>query len=885
MYRRSDRGRILLLLIGALLACLAGARGASADDLADYLAERDLNNLLAVHLQQELRDAEGERRLELVEQLAELYANLLESTTDPELRDSLERRGRALLAEAPRDSADALRLALLRGPYRLAEKIAERHRLRLAEPEEIEQAKETLTDIIPRLRALCASSEQSWILANRRLGRTSGSAAIAAAAEADKKHHLASQCRFLSAWALYYQSYLHDRSDNAREAEKLFSELLDPEQPVLRPEGVSVDLRAVESYARSILGMALCKSMTSSSVEALHWLDLLDHDNVPGALREQTPVWRMTIHLEHSEYEQAMDVLKAAMEQRNETPVLWLRLLAVHSAEAPPGDTAARESVRFAVTQLAATGALEQVLDLAQRYGEDLLGRSGFAMHYVAGLLDYYEARDVHGSETAPAGEKAQALYRSAEQSLSLAIAQPDARQYEAAAAGSRRLIGLCRYFQGRFLEARDAFVEAADELTGEQAADALWMAIASLDQVVQAGDNPELRRELRTLIDTFLNRFPSSQYAPKLVVRRALAAEAPDPQLVDELLAVPVNSDSYMDARQRAESMIYQLFRRSRGEQRAEYGNDFLNVAVPLVAQRPPVAELTETEATALLVRCRRVLEVSLSRGVERLNAAATAFETLDELRAADRIDLEASEGEIAFRRVQFNLQRQRTEEAMRIADELWTKAPQSIWARLASRAMFSAALDALETAEVNRTSTTESLQMIVRFGGRVLREYEQDSDRLSDPTVLAWHAAVADAAMQLWELTDEPAMGRRALFLYNDILLEHRPDNARFLRATAILSEAFDDLDRALECWRRLVAGLPTDSDQWFEAKFRLISVLAETDPPRARAVMDQHRQLNPDYGPQPWGARMRALDRRLPNAAPGDGADAAPTGEVLN
>jgi hypothetical protein len=47
----------------------------------------------------------------------------------------------------------------------------------------------------------------------------------------------------------------------------------------------------------------------------------------------------------------------------------------------------------------------------------------------------------------------------------------------------------------------------------------------------------------------------------------------------------------------------------------------------------------------------------------------------------------------------------------------------------------------------------------------------------------------------------------------------------------------------------------------------------LLADLDPARARAVLDQHKQLNPDYGPDPWGVRLEQLDGRLPRA-PNDG-----------
>ena len=52
---------------------------------------------------------------------------------------------------------------------------------------------------------------------------------------------------------------------------------------------------------------------------------------------------------------------------------------------------------------------------------------------------------------------------------------------------------------------------------------------------------------------------------------------------------------------------------------------------------------------------------------------------------------------------------------------------------------------------------------------------------------------------------------------------------------------------------------------SGAWYEARYHQIALLADIDPARARIVMDQHRTLNPDYGPEPWASRLAALDKR--------------------
>jgi hypothetical protein len=43
-------------------------------------------------------------------------------------------------------------------------------------------------------------------------------------------------------------------------------------------------------------------------------------------------------------------------------------------------------------------------------------------------------------------------------------------------------------------------------------------------------------------------------------------------------------------------------------------------------------------------------------------------------------------------------------------------------------------------------------------------------------------------------------------------------------------------------------------------------LLETLAVIDPPRARAVLAQHVALQPSYGPEPWGERLRAVERTL-------------------
>ncbi len=848
---RWTRTGSILFLAAALTS------GTRADDVESFLARHGLDRLLAVHLEGLLESLPASERQDTVLRLAELYASLLEETNDPALRAELEERSRALLALASASAGQDLRLALLRGPYRKAEQIAENHRLRQSNPQDVEAAREILSDVIPKLTRLRGQIAERLTAVENRLMRATGAEAINTAQEAERIQALHAQCTFLTAWALYYQSWLHGRPDNARAAEELFATLVGADSSRPQPEDVSVDLRSEEAVSRAILGMALCKSMTASSAVAIRWLDLLDHEQGNAVLREQAPAWRMAVHLEHGEYGAAAAILAAERRPEEPVPLAWLRLAAVGALEARRGDPQAGELARRALAQIAARGELQTVLDLCDRYGVEALGGEGFAIRYVQGVRRYQQARREHGGEEPTDDPRLAGLYGAAAAEFEAASAQGDADRYPEAAASCRRLIGWCEFFAGRFAAAARSFELAADHLPPGQAADALWMAVVALDRAVQAGGASAV--QLDALIDAVLARLPAGPNAARLRLRRAMGSP-PSQDAVEELLSIEPDSPVYEAARRRAAGMLYELFRGASGHERAARGTEFLAVALPLVDAGPG----GQTDVEARIALLRRVLEVALADEVGRVAAAERALDALAALGGEPGADLAPFADEIDYRRVQVRLAGGDPDRAAVIADALWQRGRDSAWSRLAQAALFG---DALRRFKEKQDRAW--LAQAIRHGRRVVSEFEGDPEALRRPRVLAAHAALAEALLEAGE--GDSASDAEALALY-ERLLDVRPADAGFLRGTAILSERLGRTDQAISCWRTLVAGTPATDTLWYEAKFRLISLLAETDPARARAVMDQHKQLNPGYGPEPWASRLSELDRRIPaEAAP--------------
>jgi len=854
----------------AVLCVLLAVNGARADDVAAFLEQRGLDQLLAVHLEAELESVGGDAREAFVLQLVNIYARLLESTDDPALLRNLQERSRRLLASASAGVGHELRLALLRGSYRGAEKIAESHRLRQSTEQDVERAIETLAEVIPKLNRLRNQVNSRVNRTERRLMRTGGNNAQVLAEEAEAIERLHTQCTFVTAWALYYQSWLNNRPDNARVAEGMFAELLSSESSRPRPDEISVDFRAMEAMARSILGMALCKSLTSSSAVALSWIELLTHPMTYEPIREQAPIWKLVILFEHGEYLAAGRLLDSFGADGEPVPLSWIRLAAVHALEAEHGSRAAADLARVAMTTLAARGELRAVLDLAGRYGVESLGTSGFAFRYVRGVQFYQAARTRHDGEQPVADEAILTVYRQAVAEFETALQERDVAQYPEAAASCRWLIGWCRFFEGRFLDARASFEKAAERLGNDQASEALWMAVVSLDYALKSdrGNEQTLRAEMADLIDDVLARYPLSRYTAKLRLKRALQRE-PSAEVVEELLTISSDSDVYVAARRRAAQILYQLFRTTAGEGRLAYGNEYLGVALPLLI-RPDKGDARA--ADVYVARSRRVLEVALTDGIVRLTAAGRVLADLETLMRDGTLDLARWRDELSCRRVQERLLAGDAAAAAVMADALWESGGGSVWSRLAERALFRHGLARWKSLEPAAASDALYLELVVDHGLRVLEEFKDRPDALSQTRILAWHAAVAEAMLRDWQRAGDPGRGAQALALY-ERLLTAVPTDARFLHSTATLAQALSKNRLALSCWRTLAAGTPPQTDRWYEARFHQISLLADIDPARARAVMDQHRQLNPDYGPDPWGVRLEQLDVRLPRA-PNDG-----------
>jgi len=893
--------RSALLLPGLLLVLLAAVsaeRGAHAQEIAGWLEQRGLRSLLVTHLEEQMAATrDPQRRQELATRLARVYMELLAEATDAERMAALEGQGRKLLESVVGIESDELRLALLGASQRAAARTLERWRLRQCRAEDAAAAVTALNRILPELRDLAKALSNGQQSLQRKLSRSSGVDSAMLTQEVERWGRLRAQAVFLMAWSLYYLAWMEQRTELLREAEGLFIELLDTGSKSPGPEDISLDLRELEPYARAILGLALVRGLLQRPAAAEEWLALLEQPPTFAGLQQELPAWRLSILLDGGRWEDATTLVES-LAANPATPAIWLRLAAARALDDAGASKDSSRLAQVAVAALASRGEIGHVLDLVRRSGPEGLAASGikekgFVLHYVRGVDRFDAARARHGTDEpltgAIGGVGGQAetisLYDQAARELRAAVEQLDAPSFPEAVAAAQALAGWCRWYSGRWLDAADAFEKAALTQRPADAAESLWMAILSLDRLRGAPSaDAALAARADRLARRLLDDHPGSPRTPFLLLRIA-ASGAATPEQVDQLLAVPAGSSAQPAARRAAVQALYDLYRRATGAQRADAGQRFLATAVPLFDEEDSgLANMDEGQRAGFLVRARQILDAALAPGVTRHELAARVLGRLTARGEAGLLDLQPLREELGFRALEIELHDGDLAAAERQARELLERGVVDSWREAIGRAMFRDAVDRWRAAGPAGLDEAASLRPVVEWGGQLLRSAEEEKDlplrraAFADASLQAVLATTIEAGARLMALNGDRELGERTLARLDDLAIA-RPNDAAALRWDAQISDALGQDSRALARLRTLLAGAGVGSDLWFEAKWRLISILARTDPTRAREVLEQHKALQPDYGPAPWGQRLRDLDAKIPSAGDAGRAPSAP------
>lgn len=845
---------LCVVLVGVLPM---GAPTFGQDAVGSWLEDAGLNRLLARRLEQKLDAARDNGiRTAIAQQLAETYAELLESAPSGAERDLLEARGRAVLEKIKDDEGDPLRLALLRSSYSAASRECEYSRLALDSGSTRAELQERLASVSDNLGEVRDRLERRERVLERRVNRARGAEAQLASMRSDDVIRRIAQATFLEAWARAYYAWLTQDPAIALESQKLFGRLLATGEAFPDPSDVSTDLRNDEIYAESILGMAFAKSITDSLATVQAWLELLEGPETAEYVRQSLPYWRIALYTQALAYAEALVVVR---EFTDTSPVSWLRLAAVSGLRARVGGEPARALGTEAVALLAARNELAQVIDLAERFGLADMERVGFALNYVSGVCQYEDGRK---AAEAADFQRARRAYRAALEDLDAAMAEPDVGDFKDAMPGLISMRAWCLHELEEYKAASLLFEEASELHGGNEAGNLFWMAISSLDSLERNGQSgAEERTRREQLLDTFLEEYPSHPSAPGALLRRLASNPNPTLQDAESLLGVSTNSALGNRAYQEGIQMLYRIFRRAKGEDRIEAGQRFLEVV------SVPRFDPNDEKDVHLIevIRARQLLDVSLASKIAETQIAADVLNALDKGVNVGVVDLNGKERELEFRRLQLALYQGDVANALKYF-RVFENDQIDDWTKIAARTLFKQASVVLQRDDLasDDLRTQYGIDAVRRTTLILLGDTPEQADlTISDNWAMARYLALAE--QRAFEASGSTAARDRALALYS-ALLEKNEKDEMVLEGLAVLSEAAGLDEQALQAYRTLVAGCPTGTEKWFRRKVDHVRMLSRVDPERARQVLKQHVALHPDYGPDPWGDQLRAMHDEL-------------------
>jgi hypothetical protein len=859
-----------------------------------YLEERDLTELLAVYLLEQLKTADAGTRLKLADRLGSLYTALLDKAATQDQREAWEKRSQDLLAAVPEADSFELRLNLAKARYLRAEDLAERARLQLVTPEERQEAERTLRSAGAVFTDIGTKLSRKVDVLEKREGSGPEQDVPAVRQELADARRLRSLAMYYAGWSSYYVGFLSSKPQPAEEALTSFGYLLNTPGRQANVERVPEGLLAYEHVARAAIGCALAESLRGRDGPAILWLETLERtEGVPEGVLKQLFARRIWVLGAGKRWADLVYTVERRRQPSRQDPIKPLevgeaRLLAVVALEAlqdPSTAPKAREVIQpladAAMTDLISLGEVKQVQDLVLRYGSATLGGEGFIVQYVRGMQAYERARTEHRSKGGdleqPSEDAAVAnLYRAAAGSFESSLKAVDSANFAEERANAGLLLGLSRFYAGDLVPAADLFEEAYRRGGDAKAQeDALWLAIVALDKAMT--DKPSVRERLRELSTLYLKEYPTSDRAAKLLLRQTASDLIAEDKAIEILMGIESGSPLYEAARRQAATLLYSVYRRARGPDRDFAALRFAEVSEEILRiDRGKLLQLKGEEAQRvmeqIIVRVRQVLDAVLGMTAPDLSRADKAFEVLDAIAVDAGVDFQKVEDELTYRRLQVALARADQKAITASLDRL--RAIGGRFSDAADRLMYKRA----QTSLAARPDSPEAAAEVVAHGLRVIKQFDSGGQALSDPAVASLYNAVADAAATVWRAKQDEFMRDTALRLDRAIVKNGNPP-AIVLRRLADLAEAVKAEEEALEAWRMLVSGLNRADPAWFEARYHSLRLLSRSDLPKAREAMAQHKVLNPDFGPEPWGELLRALDQQM-GPAPAPAAPSAPT-----
>ena len=303
------------LVVACVLLTSSAVRAQPPDPVQAYLQRLNLPEYEVAFL--ELEYAKPARRDVVAPRLAEAYVDRLLDIDSPAEASEVTQKVKDLVKRHPTVNSVRVQLLLTQGEYTRAEALAGKWILDPGDKTSAKVAAETLDRILPDLDRHAA--EQGKILAReteamekpRGAARKPVEERVNRSASCSAGPPFSPDGELLPRAAATADGQLGDAS--YRKARDAFRKLVGFDEP---PAELDADELRLSSpvRARAILGLAMSEAATGGAKASQEWFTVLEHRDVPDAVREALVFWKLFALLRHGDPAAAADFARSAVD-------------------------------------------------------------------------------------------------------------------------------------------------------------------------------------------------------------------------------------------------------------------------------------------------------------------------------------------------------------------------------------------------------------------------------------------------------------------------------------------------------------------------------------------------------------------------------------------
>lgn len=845
----ANRPFVCTLLPGLLLGLsLIFPLAASGQELERLVRRLRLGHLEATLVENQLAatiDIDEQSRLR--RKLARLYVDQLESQMEqPESFARISRRLKELEGEVTELRDPPIHFERLETEFRHAEYLLAQFRENRRDAELLVQASRLFTELLEGFEDL----EQNCEARIKNLDLVDGGSLVNRRADEkiDELSSIGFRSAFYRGWSAFHAGMSKRDGELGRpyfrRALAAFCRFLDIDS-VAAVEDWNTDYFDLGSVrnGQALLGIALTFLALEQNDQAESCLELLRDDQTAESVRNQLAFWQLQTLFELRRWQAGWELANVDLDQPERLSEIQrgqIALLLVRMAYEKP-DQPRAEIGWLGLKVLAQLRQFALIGKLVEQYSINLTGNS-FHAEWIRGQLAYQQA-ETSGAES-DFQRAAGHLQAAVQMEKEIPTAELERCRYQ---------LGWAYYRAGNYRSAAEALEKVVDRLARlepEIAATASWLrhdCYLKLDE-----KDPANIRQAVAVLEQLVNRFPESELAGRARIQlvKLKRSEMGTDQTLERLRQAVAASPEDLVSRYELCLANYRKYLELVSEEQ-----DTAAVADELRSQ---VRELERSSGELTAPRNLKLLLIQLDVGIrEKSLDPAKLDERVSRATAlAARVDDPSLLAELHFR--QFLIAQSRGDRAEERRHVEWlvengdgTVFQKSVLVRRIQQ--LEEDLEKLPAGEARRERVEQAIDVYRKLARATGYHVEG----------IATNQNVQIAVSRLAELLMESGEWEEAERNL-ELLIEAFPKKVVYLQRYARVLTRLRKYAEALEPWRTLSRGLAKESADWYEAKYSLILCLIETDPPQAKAPLDQFLLLYDP--PNEWKAKFSELARRV-------------------